>query len=107
LLSSELIARVEATTETGPPAILCIATLPPGGLAHVRYLIKRLRARVPGLRIVVGRWGAPDDLAEERAAFTTVGADEVTVTMLETRDRLRQVAQLSSPPVAEPAGVNV
>jgi predicted PurR-regulated permease PerM len=107
VLSSELIARTEATAETGPPAILCIATLPPGGVAHVRSLIKRLRRRVPGLRIVVGRWGTPDDLARERAAFRAAGADEVPATLLETRDRLRTLGQLSAPTVAEPADANV
>ncbi len=46
----DLIARDE-------PALVCIASLAPGGLAHTRYLCKRLSLRFPSLRIVVGRWG--------------------------------------------------
>ena len=42
------------------PAAVCIAATPPGGLAHTRYLCKRLRSRFPDLKILVGRWGALD-----------------------------------------------
>ena len=38
------------------PAAVCIAAVPPGGLAHTRYLCKRLRSRFPELKILVGRW---------------------------------------------------
>ena len=35
---------------------VCLAATPPGGLAHTRYLCKRLRARFPDLKILVCRW---------------------------------------------------
>ena len=57
-LSSELLEMV-ALEE---PDLICIAAIPPGGRAHTRYLCKRLHARFPDLRIIVGRWG--DELAE-------------------------------------------
>ncbi len=46
------------------PALVCIATIPPGGLAHTRYLCKRLRSRFPDLRILVGRWGLREGLGK-------------------------------------------
>ena len=55
-LTAELLDRV---AERRPGAV-CIAAIPPGGLAHTRYLCKRLRSRFPELRILVGRWGAQD-----------------------------------------------
>ncbi|MBC7964899.1 MAG: AI-2E family transporter, partial [Fuerstia sp.] len=45
-LTSELVARIALD----PPAILCIAALPPRGLAHARYLCKRLRESSPQLQ---------------------------------------------------------
>jgi len=36
------------------PALVCIGALPPGGLAHARYLCKKLRARFPEVKIIVG-----------------------------------------------------
>ena len=53
LLASEAVARARENL----PAVICIATVPPGGLAHARYLVKRVRAACPDARILVGRWG--------------------------------------------------
>jgi predicted PurR-regulated permease PerM len=50
MLTAEVVARIEKG-----PAMICIAALPPGGLVQARYLCKRLRARFPHLKIVVGR----------------------------------------------------
>ena len=55
-LTAELLDRVDERR----PAAVCIAAIPPGGLAHTRYLCKRLRSRFPELKILVGRWGALD-----------------------------------------------
>lgn len=84
LLSSELVARV---TEEQPPLIV-LAALPPGGLARTRYLLKRLRACCPATRILVGRWGAVEDTAEQRRGLVEAGADEVADTLTATRDQL-------------------
>ncbi len=93
------------------PVAVCIAATPPGGLAHTRYLCKRLRSQFPDLRIVVGRWGvrspgsAPDLLqkpgaepdeatpskggtAVVTATLQAAGADFVAPTLLETRQQL-------------------
>ena len=44
--------------------MICIAAVPPGGLAQTRYLCKRLRARFPNLKIAVGRWGTGEETEE-------------------------------------------
>lgn len=54
-LTAELVERVDQRR----PSVVCIAAVPPGGLAHTRYLCKRLRARFPDLKILVGRWSPP------------------------------------------------
>jgi predicted PurR-regulated permease PerM len=84
MLSAELVTLV-AEKE---PAILCIGALPPGGLAHTRYLCKRLRARFPKMKIVVGRWGLKGKVEENQEQLRSAGADQVETTLLETRNHL-------------------
>jgi predicted PurR-regulated permease PerM len=84
MLAAELVALV---TEK-QPSLICIGSLPPGRLAHCRYLCKRLRSRVPETRIVVGRWGLKQGKEKNRERLREAGADEVDVTLLETRDHL-------------------
>jgi predicted PurR-regulated permease PerM len=82
LLTAELIPRIEQVD----PDVLCIVALPPGGLAHARYLCKRLRQRLPDLKIIVGRWGLSDDSVKaNRRALADAGADEMTTSLAETR----------------------
>jgi predicted PurR-regulated permease PerM len=84
MLSSELIERVE---ELGP-AVVCVGSLPPGGLAHTRYLCKRLRHRFPDLRLVVGRWTEQDGADAARTELTAAGAHEVYRTLAEAKRQL-------------------
>jgi hypothetical protein len=45
-------------------SVVCFADLPPSSSSKTRYLVRRLRAALPELRIAVGRWG-PSALADE------------------------------------------
>jgi hypothetical protein len=88
-----LTAEVVALTVEKSADLICIASLPPGGLAQTRYLCKRLRARLPGLKIVVGRWGAGSE--DSSHVLIAAGADKVGTTMIETRDQMIQLSQSS------------
>jgi predicted PurR-regulated permease PerM len=83
-LSAELVEKV---AEDGP-AFLCIGSVPPGGLAHTRYLCKRLRARFPELKIMVGRWGLVENVENNREQLLESGANVMTTTLEETRNQL-------------------
>ena len=76
-LTAELLELVEERR----PGVVCIASTPPGGLAHTRYLCKRLRSRFPELKIVVGRWGAHDITTTDAAR--EAGADRAATTVKE------------------------
>jgi hypothetical protein len=81
-------------------SVLCIADLPPSPPSKTRYIVKRLHAALPDLRIVVGRW-APQALADESAeGLLQDGATRVAATLLETRDYLATL--LDKPRVAAP-----
>jgi predicted PurR-regulated permease PerM len=84
LLSAELVAVIGEKA----PAVVCLGALPPGGLAHTRYLCKRLRARLPGARIVVGRWGLKGNVEQNELQLREAGADQIETTLLDTRIHL-------------------
>ena len=69
-------------------AVVCLADLPPSLPSKTRYLVRRLRAALPGVRILVGRW-APLSLADESTQLLReAGADLVASTFSETRTYL-------------------
>jgi predicted PurR-regulated permease PerM len=95
MLSAELVALAGEKE----PKVLCIGALPPGGLARTRYLCKRLRARLPNAKIMVGRWGLKGNIEENQEQLQEAGADEVETTLLTTRDHLNAwLPVLSQPP---------
>ena len=58
IMSAEMLTgEVLSMVEQQHTSLICVAALPPGAVAPVRYLCKRLRARFPDCRIAVGRWG--------------------------------------------------
>ncbi|OAI57802.1 hypothetical protein AYO47_07540 [Planctomyces sp. SCGC AG-212-M04] len=86
-LTAELVARVEDEQR----AIVCVGSLPPGGLAHTRYLCKRLRAKLPGLKIVVGHWGSRAAVASNDDPLREAGADLIAVTLRDTCSQLEDL----------------
>lgn len=89
-LTSEMVDHVAEKR----PALVCIVSLPPGGLAQTRYLCKRLRVRFPDTRILVGRLGT--QAGNHRDALLAAGADKVATTMIELRDQVIQASQVIS-----------
>jgi predicted PurR-regulated permease PerM len=90
LMTAELVAQVAQQT----PALVCIGALPPGGLAHTRYLCKKLRARFPKVKIVVGRWGLTGNLEANREQLQDAGADMTATTILETRTQMTSLLSI-------------
>jgi predicted PurR-regulated permease PerM len=90
-----LAADVTALIEEKKFSIVCIADLPPSASSKTRYLVKRLRAAFPNLRIIVGRW-APPALADENAqVLRDAGATHVASTLIETRDYLATLVDVA------------
>jgi predicted PurR-regulated permease PerM len=76
--------------------LVCIADLPPGAPSRSRYIVKKLRGAVPEATILVGRWAPPALADDDPRALLDAGAHHVGSTLLETRDRLRQLAAAES-----------
>ena len=66
------------------PAVICIASIPPGGLARARTLCKSLRTAFPDIPIVVGRWGQRRQSRNEHEQLLLAGATAVAKTQVET-----------------------
>ncbi|HXG13443.1 MAG TPA: AI-2E family transporter [Gemmataceae bacterium] len=90
MLASEVISKVG---EERPP-LICVASLPPGGLAHTRYLCLRLRSRHPGLKVAVGRWGPGTDREKDRDRLQAAGADYLGTTLQETRNQILEFVRV-------------
>lgn len=85
-LASELVAAIQEFR----PAVLVLATLPPGGLSHSRYMVSRVRTKCPGVRVIVGRWGAMEPQTLE-PVDTVKGADGIDYTLSDTLKRLAEM----------------
>ena len=98
-LTSEFHAEIEARQ----PAAILISATPPGSHDTVRLQLRRLRTLFPRLRIYVGRWGVPEDVAHASplleagatAVFTRLGEAGGALTTL-----LREAAAIDQPPPA-------
>src|SRR4030095_1673285 len=84
LLASDLVSLVR----TQGVSVICLADLPPSPPSKSRYLVKRLRAAFPDLRIIVGRWSPPAMGDESTQGLKNAGATLVATTLVETREYL-------------------
>jgi hypothetical protein len=98
------------TLDTANVAIVCISFLDIGGSpAHLRYLIQRLRHRLPrGAQIIVGIWQSEDVAQRDDAARKTIGASalaaslEGTVTLC-VQTAIKAADNEPRPPTVTPA----
>jgi predicted PurR-regulated permease PerM len=88
LLTAELVDLVQ----TRKANLVCIADLPPSPPSKTRYVVRKLRAALPDVRILIGRWAPPDLAGEDRSILVDAGATHVATTLIETRDQLRTLA---------------
>jgi predicted PurR-regulated permease PerM len=97
-----LTADIVAAVEEARSGSICVAAIPPGGLAHTRYLIKRLRARFADVSIVIGRWGVGHAPGEDSAPLLAAGATRVGTTLATSRDHVLELLPLTAPAPPSP-----
>ncbi len=95
MLASELVSLVRAQGVS----VICLADLPPSPPSKTRYLVKRLHAALPEVRILVGRWG-PLALADDSTQLLRdAGATLVASTLAETRTYLGGLVEIPRVPL--------
>jgi predicted PurR-regulated permease PerM len=88
-------------------SVVCFADLPPSSSSKTRYLVRRLRAALPELRIAVGRWGPPALADESSQILLDAGANHVASLLIESRNYLGgllEVPRLLVPDTVAAAG---
>ncbi|MFL6530975.1 MAG: AI-2E family transporter [Chthoniobacterales bacterium] len=73
---------------------ICISVVAPSTQIHARFITAKLRAALPHARILVGVWGASENMVEATERLRTSGADEVVVSLAEA---VVQLAKFSIP----------
>lgn len=100
VLAAELVSLVQSHGVS----VVCIADLPPSPPTKTRYLVKRLHAALPNVRILVGRWSPPALADESTQLLRDAGATLVSSTLTDTRDYLGGLVDLPRPPSADGDG---
>ncbi|MGI3776445.1 MAG: AI-2E family transporter [Janthinobacterium lividum] len=63
-------------------AMVCVSYLElSGSPTHLRFLLRRLRARLPNATILIGLWPADGDLLRDPASRETLGADHYATSL--------------------------
>jgi hypothetical protein len=93
-----LAADVVSLAQTQGVSVVCLADLPPSPPSKTRYLVKQLRATLPEVPILVGRW-APAPFADDSTQLLRdAGATLVALTLEDTRTYLSGLMKIPPPP---------
>jgi predicted PurR-regulated permease PerM len=88
-----LVSQLVTTVRENNYRVVCIVDLPPSPSSKTRYIVKKLRAALPDIKILVGRWAPPSLLNDDTQALIEAGANYVGTTLVETRRHLREMTQ--------------
>jgi hypothetical protein len=100
-VSRENIRRLDTTGV----AMVCISYLEiSGNPAHLRYLLRRLRQKLPKAPLLVGLWPSEHEILTDAALRSQLGADHYVVTLREAlRVTLESAEAAASPTPAQAA----
>jgi predicted PurR-regulated permease PerM len=87
-LASEVVERA---TQMKRPSLVCITSFPPGGLAQVKYLCKKLRAARADLLVLVVRVGVPVELRLPALSLLEEGASAVAFTLADAQAAIERL----------------
>ncbi|HYE19823.1 MAG TPA: AI-2E family transporter [Tepidisphaeraceae bacterium] len=73
--------------------VVFVSALPPAAVTHARYIVKRLRSKLPELKIIVGLWTlcGEDTVRKAKARIGAAGTDLVVCSFEDAIEQLRQV----------------
>ena len=76
-------------------AVLCY--LEEGGFSNARYLVRRLRRKLPRAGILIGFWTLGDEETRRREALAATGADGIVTTLRQAVDQVVNFARSAEP----------
>jgi hypothetical protein len=82
-------------------AMVCLCYLELGGApSHLRYMLRRLRQRLPAARLLVGLWPAEQAILTDDRLRAAVGADVYTSSLREAVEACLEAARTEVTPLA-------
>jgi predicted PurR-regulated permease PerM len=99
-LASDVTSGETAGASPDLPDLVCVISVPPGGLAQARYICRRLRAKFPRTPILVIRPGAQARGQESSRRLTEDGAGQVCFTLAEARTIVERQVMRHDPAAA-------
>jgi AI-2E family transporter len=96
-----------AALEAQDVSLVCLSYLDiTGSPAHLRFLVRRIKERLPGVSIVIGFWADDDAFLRNQAARREVGADYYVSSLQEALNACIEVASKAAEtaPGAAPIG---
>jgi len=106
LVPHEAVSRDRiATFDTAGAAMVCVSYLEiSGSPAHLRYLLRRLRQRLPKAPILVGLWPAEEEVLTDQQVQAFLGADYYTTSLREAVKACLEAAHKASASPAPATG---
>ena len=97
--SHEAVSRTGiATLDAAGVAMVCVSALElSGSPTHLRFLMRRLRARLPDARILIGLWPADGTALADPAARESLGADHYAASLRDAVGQCVAAAHEGSP----------
>jgi hypothetical protein len=89
--------------DTAGVQLVCASYLDARSLTNARYLVRRLRRRMPQAKVMAAFWTMTPEQAEHRDALAATGADEIATSL---RDALERILDLAQRPAEEPAAAS-
>jgi predicted PurR-regulated permease PerM len=102
VLKHDAASRVHIGTLDGEGvAMVCLSYLELGGTpSHLRYMLRRLRQRLPAARLLVGLWPAEQAILTDDRLRAAVGADIYTSSLREAVEACLEAARAEIQPAA-------
>ncbi|WP_428484454.1 AI-2E family transporter [Rhodopila sp.] len=102
VLPHEAVSRTRIATLDGDGvAMVCLCYLELAGTpSHLRYLLRRLRQRLPTVRLLVGLWPEEQAILADDRLRTAVGADIYTSSLREAVEACLEAARAEASAVA-------
>ena len=86
---------------------ICVSVVAPSTHIHARFICGKLRAALPHANIVVGIWGATENMVETGERLRSSGADEVVLSLAEAVVQLAKFSvTITDEPIPAPVPAN-
>ncbi len=99
LLAGEILELIQSQNT----AVVCISALPPGAVAHSRYLCKRLHTRFPDLPTVVGLWTSK---THPKTLLDRLSGDQRVYPVTNLKDAVARIHEMVQPQILQHARDN-